>query len=153
MIFLRDLFGVREELSNELYCYQNHGAERYHWSKLPQFYYNYRIPPRPIVRRIQLTELHEQCFHQFTRGKSRSTNERTNEFLLRFSAIRSEFLRRSERPLRVFSSERIDEHSAANEFSALNVTELSGRVVDEFHRSTSVDTRLHQHLSLRVDLQ
>lgn len=67
MIFLRDLFGSRQEMSNELYCYTNRGTKRFHWSKVPDLYYNYVIP-RPPPSSLLLTELRENCFDQFTRS-------------------------------------------------------------------------------------
>ena len=68
MMFLRDLFGLRQEISNELYCYTNRGAKRSHWSKIPDLYYNYIIPRRPASYSLLTTELHEKCFDQFTQS-------------------------------------------------------------------------------------
>lgn len=68
MSFLRDLFGHRSELSNELYCYTNRGTQRFHWSKIPALYYNYIIPKKPPPNLYQSTELYEKCFDQFTNG-------------------------------------------------------------------------------------
>jgi hypothetical protein len=96
MIFLRDLFGVRQEVSNELYCYQNRGRERYHWSKLPALYYNYRIPRRSLASLLQPTELHEICFNQFI--QSRQTDRRIERHVTIFcsflmsSSIYNQFL-------------------------------------------------------------
>jgi hypothetical protein len=66
MIFLRNLFASRKEISNELYCYTSRGTQRFHWSKVPDLYYNYIIPRRPSTYSISITELHENCFDQFT---------------------------------------------------------------------------------------
>jgi hypothetical protein len=68
MIFLRDLFGYRSEIPNELYCYTNRGTQRFHWSQVPALYYNYKIPPPPPVGLLQSAELREKCFDQFTNG-------------------------------------------------------------------------------------
>ncbi len=67
MIYLRDLFGSRQEIPNELYCYTNRGTQRFHWSKVPALYYHYIMPPRPSSS-FPLTELHESCFDQFTKS-------------------------------------------------------------------------------------
>ena len=69
LIFLRDVFSVRLELSNELYCFENRGQKRSHWSKIPALYYNYFIRPRNLVNSIVAKELHEQCFQQFLQSK------------------------------------------------------------------------------------
>ncbi|CAF1572064.1 unnamed protein product [Adineta steineri] len=69
MLFLRDLFGYRQENPNELYCYTNHGANRFHWSQLPALYYNYKIPKRPSPNIFLSTELFENCFDQFTKER------------------------------------------------------------------------------------
>ena len=82
MIFLRDLFGMRQELSNELYCYKNRGSERYHWSRVPELYYNYVIPRRSPSNLLQMTELHEQCFNQFTKSKLKLLWSEENFFSL-----------------------------------------------------------------------
>jgi len=66
MIFLRDLFASRQEISNELYCYINRGTQRFHWSKVPDLYYNYFFPRRPSTYSISSKELQENCFDQFT---------------------------------------------------------------------------------------
>ncbi len=68
MIFLRDLFGARQEVSDQLFCYTNRGAERSHWSKIPDLYHNYIIPRRPSSQSLPYTELHETCFDQFTKS-------------------------------------------------------------------------------------
>jgi hypothetical protein len=68
MIFLRDLFATRQETSNELFCYKNRGTERYHWSKVPELYYNYIIPRPSSSNLLQKAELREQCFDQFTKS-------------------------------------------------------------------------------------
>ncbi len=68
MIFLRDLFAARQEISNELYCYSNRGTQRFHWSKVPDLYYNYLIPRRPSAKVFPPTELYESCFDQFTKS-------------------------------------------------------------------------------------
>lgn len=68
MVYLRDLFNSREEKSNELYCYSNGGTRRFHWSKVPELYYNYYLPRRPASYLTSLTELQENCFDQFTRS-------------------------------------------------------------------------------------
>jgi hypothetical protein len=68
MIFLRDLFADRQEASSELYCYTNHGSKRFHWSKVPELYYNYILPRRPSPNSLISTELHENCFDQFTKS-------------------------------------------------------------------------------------
>lgn len=79
MIFLRDLFNARQEMSNELYCYTNRGTERLHWSKVRELYNNYIIPRRPSLASLVSAELQENCFDQFTK--------RTNCFLLAHSHL------------------------------------------------------------------
>ena len=69
MTFLRDLYGLRQDSSSELFCYKNRGRERYHWSKLPELYLNYVFPKRPPAYSLQITELRESCFDQFVRSK------------------------------------------------------------------------------------
>lgn len=67
MIFLRDLFNARQEISNELYCYIHHGSERSHWSRIPELYQNYILPRRSSLASLVSAELQENCFDQFTK--------------------------------------------------------------------------------------
>jgi len=70
LIFLRDLFALRNEIANELYCYQNRALQRVHWSKVPDLYRNYILPRRPSFYTANQIELHENCFEQFTKRKN-----------------------------------------------------------------------------------
>ncbi|CAF1043794.1 unnamed protein product [Adineta ricciae] len=69
LLFLRDLYGLRHDVPEELFCYANYGTQRFHWSQIPALYYGYRIPQRSLSNVLLATELHEKCFEQFTKER------------------------------------------------------------------------------------
>ncbi|CAF3832069.1 unnamed protein product [Rotaria sp. Silwood1] len=67
MIYLRDVFDLRQENSNELYCTINQNTEHSHWTQVPALNYNYKKPIRTLSKLLSLKELQENCFDQFTK--------------------------------------------------------------------------------------
>ncbi|UJR31557.1 hypothetical protein I4U23_019044 [Adineta vaga] len=87
LLFLRDLYRHRQDVPEALFCYTNYGTQRFHWSQIPALYYDYQIPQRSSSNILRTTELHEQCFDQFT--KARYTINSYTDLLEFYSYFRS----------------------------------------------------------------